>query len=56
MNNLNKVADITDLVEDGRLTEPTDGKQYRYKELFAKFKELNRPLTDDEMLQYEIKE
>ena len=39
---------------DGRLTEPSDGKEYRLREAILLSKRLGRPLTDNEMKQFEI--
>ena len=39
---------------DGRLTEPGDGKVYRLREAILLSKRLGRPLTDNEMKQFEI--
>ena len=34
---------------DGRLVEPSDGKHYNWKALFAKVKKIKRPLSEKEM-------
>lgn len=39
---------------DGRLTEPFSGKMYRIREAILLSKRLGRPLTDEEMAQFEI--
>lgn len=41
---------------DGRLTAPSDGKQYRLREAIMLSKKLGRPLTQEEMQQFEISE
>ena len=41
-------------MQDGRLTEPSDGKKYRLREAILYSKKLGRPLTEDEMAQFEI--
>ena len=41
-------------MQDGRLTEPSDGKKYRLREAILYSKRLGRPLTDEEMSQFEI--
>ncbi|WP_026525095.1 hypothetical protein [Butyrivibrio sp. MB2005] len=41
-------------MQDGRLTEPSDGKRYRLREAILYSKRLGRPLTDEEMSQFEI--
>jgi hypothetical protein len=40
---------------DGRLTEPSDGKIYRLREAILYSKQLGRPLTPEEMKQFEVK-
>lgn len=42
-------------MQDGRLTEPSDGKVYRLREAILKSKQLGRPLTTQEMKKFEIK-
>ena len=39
---------------DSRLTEPSDGKVYRLREAILLSKRLGRPLTTDEMEQFEV--
>ena len=41
-------------MQDGRLTEPSDGKKYRLREAILYSKRLGRPLTDEEMSQFEV--
>lgn len=41
-------------MQDGRLTAPSDGKTYRLREAILFSKRLGRPLTEDEMKQYEL--
>lgn len=41
-------------MEDGRLTEPSDGKTYNLREAIRTSEELGRPLTNDEMKQFEV--
>lgn len=38
---------------DGRLTEPSDDKTYRLREAIALSKRLGRPLTDEELKEFE---
>ena len=40
--------DWEEYIEDGRFTEPSDGKIYRWRDMIEKSKELGRPLTDEE--------
>ncbi len=41
-------------MSDGRLTEQSDGKKYRLREAILMVKKLGRPLTSEEMEQFEI--
>ena len=43
-----------DEMQDGRLTESSDGKKYRLREAILYSKRLGRPLTDEEMSQFEV--
>ena len=39
---------------DGRLTAPSNGKIYRLREAILLSKRLGRPLTDEEMKEFEV--
>lgn len=39
---------------DGRLTVPSDGKQYNMREAIMRAEKLGRPLTESEMKQFEL--
>ena len=39
---------------DGRLTVPSDGKVYRLREAILLSKQLGRPLTQEEIKQFEV--
>ena len=39
---------------DGRLTAPSDGKTYRLREAILLSKQLGRPLTKEEMKEFEV--
>lgn len=41
-------------MSDGRLTEPSDGKVYRLREAILLSKQLGRPLTQEEIEQFEV--
>lgn len=41
-------------MSDGRLTAPSDGKTYRLREAILLSKQLGRPLSADEMKQFEV--
>ena len=45
-----------DAMPDGRLTAPSDGKVYWLREAILLSKRLGRPLTDEEMQSFEVKE
>lgn len=49
------VINLEKYANDGRLTEPTDGRVFDYREMRKKVNELGRPLTFEEAKQYEIK-
>jgi len=40
---------------DGRLTAPSDGKEYRLRDAISLSKKLGRPLTEEEMKKFEIR-
>ena len=42
--------------KDGRLTEPSDGKMYRWREMIEYSRQLGRPLTAEEAASFEIKD
>ena len=41
-------------MEDGISTEPSDGKQYRWREMIEKSKILGSPLTDEEAEEFRV--
>lgn len=41
-------------IPDGRLTAPSDGKAYRLKEAILLSKQLGRPLTKEELKEFEV--
>lgn len=43
-----------EVMVDGRLTAPSDNKVYRLREAILHSKQMERPLTDNEMKQYEV--
>ena len=43
-------------MKDGRLTEPSNGKVYRLREAILLSKRLGRPLTDEEMKKFEVRD
>lgn len=46
--------DITYYAKDSRLTEPSDGKRYSWRDMIARVKELGRPLTDEEAEEFRV--
>lgn len=42
------------VMPDGRLTAPSDGKVYRLREAILLSKKLGRPLSSEEMKQFEV--
>lgn len=51
---IGKVEHFGEAMPDGRLTEPSNHKTYRLREAILKSKKLGRPLTEDEMKDYEL--
>lgn len=47
--------ELEEYAEDGRLTEPSDGKMYRWREMIEKAQKFSRPLTDEEAEEFRIK-
>ncbi len=47
--------DIAYYAKDSRLTEPSDGIRYEWREMIEFSKELGRPLTDEEAEEFRIK-
>lgn len=55
MNKLNAVEIIAYYANDGRLTGEPDGKRYEWGKMIERFKQLGRPLTDEEAEEFRIK-
>ncbi len=49
------VIDIEKFAKDGRLTEPSDRKRYRWCEMINESKAIGRPLTKAEVERFIIK-
>ncbi|MED9902789.1 MAG: hypothetical protein UFG06_01260 [Lachnospiraceae bacterium] len=47
--------DIAYYANDGRLTGEPDGKRYEWGKMIERFKQLGRPLTDEEAEEFRIK-
>jgi len=50
----NELIDLEQYAQDGRLTEPSDGKAYDYRKMLERVELLGRPLTDEEAEEYRI--
>ena len=42
-------------LKDTRLTEPSDGKRFQWREMIKEVENLGRPLTEKEIKKFEIK-
>lgn len=51
---LDKFDRFGEMMSDGRLTMPSDGKIYRLREAILLSKKLGRPLSEEEMKQFEL--
>lgn len=51
---LDKFDRFGEMMTDGRLTMPSDGKIYRLREAILLSKKLGRPLSEVEMKQFEL--
>ena len=47
--------DISYYAKDSRLTGEPDGKRYKWREMIDRFRQLGRPLTDEEAEEFRIK-
>lgn len=47
------VIDLEKYVNDGRMTEPSDGKRYAWRDMIQQVKLLGRPLTSKEQKFFE---
>ena len=47
--------DISYYAKDSRLTGEPDGKRYKWQEMIERFRQLGRPLTDEEAEEFRIK-
>ena len=50
-----KVVNIEKYANDGRLTEPSDGKRYNWRKMISRVEKLGRPLTQSEVEDYKLK-
>lgn len=56
INTSNCLDEFGTEMQDGRLTEPSDGKIYKLREAILASKKLGRPLTKEEMKRFEVRE
>lgn len=54
INTSNRLDEFGTQMQDGCLTEPSDGKIYKLREAILASKKLGRPLTKEEMKRFEI--
>lgn len=47
--------DISYYAKDSRLTGEPDGKRYQWRAMIERFKQLGRPLTDEEAEEFRVK-
>ena len=52
---MNFTHDISYYAKGSRLTGEPDGKRYQWKEMIERFKQLGRPLTEEEAEEFRIK-
>ncbi len=50
-----RVIDLEQYSEDGRLTEPSNGKIFEYRKMLGTVRRLGRPLTEEEAETFRIK-
>ena len=53
-NEYNKLSDIERFITDGRLTEPSNGKRFEWREMIEEVKKLGRPLKEEETKNLEL--
>lgn len=50
-----QVVNLEQYAQDGRLTEPFDGKCYAWRDMIEYVKSLGRPLSSGEIKRFEVK-
>ena len=53
-NTIDKYDHLGEAMSDGRLTVASDNRVYRLREAILMSKQLGRPLTEQEMKQFEV--
>lgn len=51
---VNRLDEFGTEMQDGRVTQPSDGTIYNLREAILASKRLGRPLTEEEMAHYEV--
>lgn len=51
---MDKFDRFGEIMPDGRLTAPSDGKVYRLREAILLSRQLGRPLSQEEMKKFEV--
>lgn len=54
-NKYGKVINLEKYANDGRLTEPSNGKRFEWRKMIDEVKKLGRPLTEKESEEFRIK-
>ena len=54
-NEYNKLSDIERFITDGRLTEPSNGKRFEWREMIEEVKKLGSPSKEEETKKFRIK-
>ena len=52
--NYGSVIDLESNLTDGRLTEPSNGQRFKWREMIREAERLGRPLTEDEAKAYKV--
>lgn len=50
-----KVVNLEKYANDGRLTEPSDGKRYDWRKMISRVEKWGRPLTNREVEDFRLK-
>ena len=53
--NYGEVVNLEKFANDGRLTEPSDGKGYDWRKMISRVEKLGRPLTNKETEDFRLK-
>lgn len=50
-----QIVNLEQHLTDGRLTEPSDGERYAWRDMIEQVKSLGRPLSNEELKRFEVK-